>query len=206
MRSRVSQGALHVRPRWGVISIIVLTVVVLASLAAWRWWPREKPSATPAMRAAMSKLASSIPAGSTRPRAVSHPASDRERLLAAAFSLEGIPYKWGAKSGDSLDCSGFTRRAYSAVGVKLPDGSFNQAASEQPLGDVRDLTAGDLLFYRWAGATGVTHVTMYAGDGWVIGTGTPGQPWYVGVYPISYDVVDDGRAITFRHIKLSDGS
>jgi cell wall-associated NlpC family hydrolase len=189
-----------------VISIIVLTVVVLGSLAAWHWWPREKPSATPAMRAAMSTLASSVPAGSTRPLAASHPASDRQRLMAAAFSLEGTPYKWGAKSGDSLDCSGFTKVAYSKVGVKLPDGSFNQAAGEQPLEDVRDLTAGDLLFYRWAGTTAVTHVTMYAGDGWVIGTGTPGQPWYVGVYPISYDVVDDGRVITFRHIKLSDGS
>jgi cell wall-associated NlpC family hydrolase len=189
-----------------LISIVVLAVVALASLAAWRWWPRENPPATPAMRTAMSKLASALPAATQRPRAASQPASDRERLMAAAFALEGIPYKWGAKSGDSLDCSGFTRRAYSAVGVSLPDGSFNQASGEKPLADIHDLAAGDLLFYRWAGATGVTHVTMYAGDGWVIGTGTPGQPGVVSVYPISYDVVGDGRVITFRHVELPDGS
>ena len=194
------------RPPWRVILTITLALVAIGAAAAWHWWPRERPSATPAMRSAMSGLVTSLPIEDARPRAASHPASDRERLMAAAFSLEGVPYKWGGKAADALDCSGFTKVAYSKVGVSLPDGSFNQAAGEQPLASLSDLAPGDLLFYRWAGTTAVMHVTMYAGDGWVIGTGTPGQPWYVGVYPISYDVVDDGRVITFRHIKLSDGS
>lgn len=124
--------------------------------------------------------------------------------MAAAFVLEGVPYRWGAKDGGALDCSGFTKRAYSEIGVALPDGSFNQAEGERPLASVSDLAPGDLLFYRWAGGAGVTHVTMYAGEGWVIGTGTPGQPGGVVVYPIAGDLIDDGRVITFRHVALSD--
>ena len=115
-----------------------------------------------------------------------------------------MPYAYGAKGPDELDCSGFTKSAYRAIGVSLPNGSFNQAKGEQPLASVARLVPGDLLFYRWANHKSVSHVTMYAGDGWVIGTGTPGQPPKVVVYPITYDLRDDGRIITYRHITLPD--
>ena len=121
-----------------------------------------------------------------------------------AWKLIGVPYAYGAKGPDKLDCSGFTRSAYEAVGIKLPEGSFNQAGGEQPLTSVGQLVAGDLLLYRWAGHRSVSHVTMYAGDGWVIGTGTPGQPARVVVYPITYDLRLDGRVVTYRHIQLAN--
>jgi hypothetical protein len=47
---------------------------------------------------------------------------------------------------------------------------------------------------------------MYAGNGWVIGTGTPGEPGGVVVYPVAHDLVDDGRVIAFLHIVLGDES
>ena len=115
-----------------------------------------------------------------------------------------MPYAYGAKGPDKLDCSGFTQLAHEAVGIKLPEGSFNQAEGEQPLTSVGELVAGDLLLYRWAGHRSVSHVTMYAGDGWVIGTGTPGQPARVVVYPITDDLRLDGRVVTYRHIQLAD--
>jgi cell wall-associated NlpC family hydrolase len=178
--------------------------IALIAVAAWRWMPRSQPPATAQMRSAMLQVASTGPTGTPRPEPATHPRSDRERLMAAAFGMEGVPYKWGGKNADALDCSGFTKRAYAAVGVAIPNGSFNQSTGEKPLPDVRALTAGDLLFYRWSGSDQITHVTMYAGEGWVVGTGSPGQPPRVVVYPFASDLRADGRVITFRHIALPD--
>jgi cell wall-associated NlpC family hydrolase len=122
----------------------------------------------------------------------------------AAFGLVGKPYAWGAKGPGAYDCSGFTKAAYAAAGVRLPDGSFNQAAGEEPLRHEDQLTAGDLLLYRWPDSVSVAHVTIYAGDGWVIGTGSPGKPPKVVVYPLADDLRADGRIITFRHVRLAD--
>jgi cell wall-associated NlpC family hydrolase len=189
--------------RWWRVAAIVAAFVALASVAIWRWMPGKLP-ASPAMRSAMSTLTSVAMTDAPRPHAAAHPGTDRERLMAAAFAMEGIPYKFGAKGPALLDCSGFTKHAYAAVGVTLPDGSFKQASGEQPLATAGSLVAGDLLFYRWAGSDQISHVTMYAGDGWVVGTGSPGQPAMVVVYPLSSDVKNDGRVITYRHIKLPD--
>lgn len=116
----------------------------------------------------------------------------------------GIPYQWEAKGPNAYDCSGFTKAAYAAGGVALPDGSFNQADHENPLDDPARLTPGDLLFYRWVGKNNISHVTLYAGDGWVIGTGSPGQPPMVVLYPLSDDLHDNGDVITYRHVRLPD--
>jgi cell wall-associated NlpC family hydrolase len=184
--------------------LLSLVVTVVVSFVAWRWLPRPQPPATPQMRAATARLASSPTTATSLPVAPTSPTTDRDRLIAAAFAMQGVPYGYGAKGPATLDCSGFTKKAYAAVGVALPDGSFKQAASEKPLSPATDLMAGDLLFYRWAHSDSITHVTMYAGGGWVIGTGTPGEPEQVVVYPLSHDLVNDGRVITYRHIPLKD--
>ena len=156
------------------------------------------------MREAMQNAAQDVDVSAQPPTPVAHPSTERERLLSESWKLIGVPYDYGAKGPDKLDCSGFTRSAYEAIGVSLPNGSFNQAKGEQPLTSVSRLVPGDLLFYRWANHKSISHVTMYAGNGWVIGTGTPGQPPQVGVYPITCDLRGDGRIITYRHITLSD--
>ena len=116
----------------------------------------------------------------------------------------GVPYKWGAKGPAELDCSGFSRAAYAAVGVRLPDGSFNQARGEVPLRRLSDLAPGDLIFYRWYSSDKVAHVTLYWGDGLAIGTGSPGQKKEVVVYPLSEDFKVRDPVITYRHIRLKD--
>ena len=183
--------------------VVVGAIVALGGPIAWHFMPRRQP-ASAEMRAAMTALASVAATPTPRPHAVPHPRTDRDRLMAAAFAMEGIPYKFGAKGPGLLDCSGFTKSAYAAVGVTLPNGSFNQTSSEKALKARSSLVAGDLLFYRWPGSEQITHVTMYAGDGWVIGTGSPGRPAEVVVYPLSSDLKNDGRVITFRHVRLAD--
>ena len=197
-----------------------MILLVLAGLVAWQILPAP---GTPQPGDAIGSAAASLVAAAEpfapapfapapfapapfapAPFAPADPATDRERLLIAAYNLRGVPYRFGAKGPDYLDCSGFTKVAYAKIGVRIPDGSYNQAAGEKPLVDPAVLVPGDLVFYRWAGQNGVSHVTMYAGDGWLIGTGTPGQPGEVAVYPLAADLVADGRVLTYRHIRLPD--
>ena len=203
----ILEGAPRKRRRTRRVWVAVVLALAVLAGAAWRWAPRPAAEATGQMREAAEQLASSTPASETTPASPappSDPKGDRERLIVAANMMKGIPYEWGAKGPDKYDCSGFTKAAYAKVDVDLPDGSFNQAKGEKPLGDVAEMVPGDLILYRWAGSKGVKHVTMYAGDGWVIGTGTPGQLGEVTLYPLTADLVDDGRVITYRHIVLPD--
>ena len=184
--------------------VAIVLVFLVAGLAVWHWYPRPGRAATSAMREAMSSAAWDVNLSEQPPAPTAQPSTQRERLLLASWKLIGVAYDYGAKGPDKLDCSGFTKSAYAAIGISLPNGSFNQAKGEQPLTSVSRLVPGDLLFYRWANHNSISHVTMYAGNGWVIGTGTPGQPPKVGVYPITYDLQGDGRIITYRHITLPD--
>ena len=185
---------------------VVLVVLSAAGFGASRWMPRPVTPPTDQMRAAMAALVATSGSIPPEPVAPVHPTTERGRLMAAAFALRGMPYKFGAKGPNAFDCSGFTKAAYAKIGVSLLDGSFNQNAHEMPLSDPAAMVPGDLIFYRWAGSDEASHVTMYAGDGWVIGTGSPGQVPAVTVYPLADDLIPDGRVITYRHIVLSDES
>ncbi|MCL2881620.1 MAG: C40 family peptidase [Coriobacteriia bacterium] len=138
------------------------------------------------------------------PPAPSDPKTDRDRLIVTAYSYLGVPYEYGGKTVKALDCSGFTTLAYTGIGVAIPDGSYNQAQGEKPLTSADQLQPGDLIFYRFKSDVGVTHVTMYRGDGWIIGTGTPGQAHEVSLYQASDDLTHAGWTLTYRHITLPD--
>ncbi|MGV8082306.1 MAG: C40 family peptidase [Coriobacteriia bacterium] len=187
----------------------MFAVVLVLAIVAIVWYRHAESSPAPRSASAsaagpLEKMAAAADISRKPPTPSAHPSTQREHLLASAWELQGIPYVFGAKGPDTLDCSGFTKLAYEGIGVRLPDGSYNQAEGEQPLTSVGELVPGDLIFYRWANHTGVSHVTMYAGNGWIIGTGSPGEDRKVTVYPITNDLVDDGRTITYRHIRLSD--
>ena len=173
-------------------------------MAVRKVWSTAGPPASETMASATARFAASKQRPGPPPVPPVSPKTARQRLLAVAFALGGAPYRWAAKGPRRYDCSGFTKAACAAAGVSLPDGSFNPADREKPLRDRRDLTPGDLLFYRWHADDGVTHVTVYAGAGCVIGTGTPGKLRHVVVYPLADDLRSDGRVITYRHIRLRD--
>lgn len=204
--ARTSPHRTNRRIRWwhALLAVAVLVVAAAGVVHVRRHIPRVPVPATPAMRAAAAHLHATKVLATHAPQPTSAPRTDRERLIAAAFAMRGIRYKWGGKTKAGLDCSGFTKAAYAAVGVRLPDGSFNQAKPEQALASISQLTPGDLLLYRWAGSVDAAHVTLYAGNGWAIGTGSPGQAPKVTVYPLADDLRIKGAVITFRHIVLSD--
>lgn len=112
------------------------------------------------------------------------PASGRAAAaLAAARSVLGRPYVWGANGPSGFDCSGLMQWSYARAGVGLPRTSQEQryAGHQVPLSQARP---GDLVTYR----SDASHVAMYAGNGQVIHAPYPGAPVRydpVGMMPIS---------------------
>lgn len=83
----------------------------------------------------------------------------------------GKPYSWGAAGPDAYDCSGLTMRAWEAAGVSLPHNAAAQRSAVRSV-DRSDLRPGDLVFYYSA----ISHVAIYAGDGWVVDAPQAGEP------------------------------
>ena len=205
-RQNSSKRAARSRKRWIArlfVALVLVGLVIALVLTAFSLptFVRQVSSGVSLTESAHSALAQHK---LKPPAAPSNPKTDRERLIAAAYSYLGTPYKFGGKTAKELDCSGFTKLAYAGIGVTIPDGSYNQAQGEKPLTSAGELQPGDLIFYRFKPNAGVTHVTMYRGDGWVMGTGTPGQARKVSLYLLKDDLAHTNWTLTYRHITLPD--
>jgi len=98
------------------------------------------------------------------------PADSRAAVaLAAARSMLGRPYVYGASGPSAFDCSGLMLWSWRQAGVTLPRTSQAQAFAGQriPLSQARP---GDLVIYYGD----MHHVGMYAGNGMVIHAPYPG--------------------------------
>ena len=83
--------------------------------------------------------------------------------LAAAESVIGSPYVWGATGPSSFDCSGLTSWAYAQAGISIPRTSQEQATIGTRL-TMSELKPGDLVFFYGD----IHHVGLYAGNGMVL--------------------------------------
>jgi cell wall-associated NlpC family hydrolase len=84
-------------------------------------------------------------------------------VLAFARSQLGKRYARGGEGPHSFDCSGFTKRAYSLVGLRLPHSSGGQAARARTISRSA-ARPGDLVVGRG-------HVGIYMGGGMMIDAG-----------------------------------
>ena len=83
--------------------------------------------------------------------------------VAAAQSVIGDPYVYGAAGPNSFDCSGLTMWAWAHGGVSLPHSSQAQYAGSTHI-PISAIQPGDLLFYY----SDIHHVAMYVGGGMMI--------------------------------------
>jgi cell wall-associated NlpC family hydrolase len=99
-----------------------------------------------------------IPAGPPPP--VGHGAG---AAVAAAESVIGDPYVYGAAGPSSFDCSGLTMWSWAHGGVSLAHSSQSQY-SETTHVPISAVQPGDLLFYY----SDIHHVAMYVGGGMMV--------------------------------------
>jgi cell wall-associated NlpC family hydrolase len=91
----------------------------------------------------------------------------RQQIVNYALRFKGNPYVWGGTSlTRGADCSGFTQSVLRNFGIYIPRTSRAQANSGKRV-SMDKIQPGDLIFYRKNGV--VNHVTMYIGNGKVIG-------------------------------------
>lgn len=97
-----------------------------------------------------------------------------ELAVAAALSMVGRPYVYGASADDTsaFDCSSLVQWAWGLAGQALPRASIDQLQALAP-SRIDDLHPGDLVFYDNAvpngpRCRGVNHVVMWIGDGSVV--------------------------------------
>lgn len=67
--------------------------------------------------------------------------------VAIAERLIGVPYLWGGRSGDGIDCSGLVQHALAAVGIAAPRDSDQQRSLGEPVEPGTPLRRGDLVFF-----------------------------------------------------------
>jgi peptidoglycan DL-endopeptidase CwlO len=99
------------------------------------------------------------------------PSSGAQAAVDAAYSVIGVPYKWGGDDPqEGFDCSGMTMWSWAQAGVSLPHSSAAQYAAT-PRVSKDSLQPGDLLFFY----SPISHVGMYVGNNQMIHATHPGS-------------------------------
>jgi cell wall-associated NlpC family hydrolase len=93
-------------------------------------------------------------------------------IIKTAFTLMGIPYRWGGTSTKAMDCSGFVKTCYFLHGIILQRDASQMAYVAEKIEinkqDFSNLRPGDLLFFGRPATKDkkerVVHVGLYIGN------------------------------------------
>ncbi|CAI8917714.1 lysozyme family protein [Priestia megaterium] len=87
-----------------------------------------------------------------------------EKMYNEVLKYQGYPYAWGGASpSTSFDCSGLTSWAFKSIGYDLPRTAQLQYNATKRV-KKEDLKPGDLVFFKTAAYSQVTHVGIYVGN------------------------------------------
>ena len=90
---------------------------------------------------------------------------DYQQMYQYAGLFDDASYSFGARKPNSEDCSSLIQKLFSMVGIELPRSSREQALDsrfeEVPL---KDIQAGDLVFFRNTWRRGISHVAFMVDD------------------------------------------
>ncbi len=90
-------------------------------------------------------------------------AATNKELTTTAYKYIGVPYSYGGTTTNGFDCSGFTQRVFSDLGISL--GRTTSAQYSAGTGVAKsNLAVGDLVFFNTSGR-GVSHVGIFVGNG-----------------------------------------
>ncbi len=86
----------------------------------------------------------------------------RTKIADTASSLSGVPYVWGGKTKDGMDCSGTVYYSYTQNGIKMP--ITTAQGYHDIMKPVTTLRPGDIITYSNSDEKGaITHVQVFIG-------------------------------------------
>jgi cell wall-associated NlpC family hydrolase len=101
--------------------------------------------------------------------------TDRDLPLIQAMRTLGVKYVLGGRSPETgFDCSGLVTHVFErAWGVLLPPGTEALSKVGRPVGKLKELAPGDLVFYNTRNRP-YSHVGIYLGEGRFVHAPRPG--------------------------------
>lgn len=90
--------------------------------------------------------------------------SGRPDIVDTAFEYLGIPYKYGGRLPNNIDCSLLVQTVFHRHGINLPRTAAQQFAVGAPVATT-DLIPGDRLYFYDPNRTKIGHTGIYAGNG-----------------------------------------
>lgn len=99
----------------------------------------------------------------------SGPTPYSQRAVAAALSVLGAPYVWGAEGPNTFDCSGLVQWSYLQAGLVLPRLASDQYRASTPV-PYDQMQPGDLIVYAYDvhDESTIHHIAMYIGNGQMV--------------------------------------
>ncbi|TGA97473.1 NlpC/P60 family protein [Sporolactobacillus shoreae] len=103
------------------------------------------------------------------------PKDTGEEIVANAMRFLDLPYLWSGMSAYGYDCSGFSYSMLRAGGYLIPRDADDQSVKGREIPKA-EMKPGDLLYFAYEQGKGyVHHVGIYAGDGKMVHSPTPGK-------------------------------
>ena len=108
-----------------------------------------------------------VPPSSTPPPAVGTPVVvpavpvAPDAIVSTALTLRGLPYRNGGSDPSGFDCSGLVQWVFARNGIRMPREVREQFQTGMQV-DLRDVRAGDLLFFETV-SDGASHVGLAIG-------------------------------------------
>lgn len=103
------------------------------------------------------------------------PKDTGEKIVANALRFLDLPYLWSGMSAYGYDCSGFSYSMLRAGGYLIPRDADDQSAGGEEI-QKEAMEPGDLLYFAYEQGHGyVHHVGIYAGEGKMVHSPTPGK-------------------------------
>jgi cell wall-associated NlpC family hydrolase len=124
------------------------------------------PAAPSAAAPPADSPAAPVRDGSSR-GGVEAPPSAAQRVVDMGLSLKGHPYVWGGVGPRAFDCSGFVYYVFNKVGLSLPRAMVDQIRAGTRIA-AADLQPGDLVFFQNTSKRGISHISIYIGNGKIV--------------------------------------
>jgi len=136
--------------------LLILIAVTTAACATTGGTPRPRPfpgapvppPSTPPPTAAGPVVVPAVPAA-------------RDAIVSTALTLRGVPYRNGGSNPSGFDCSGLVQWVFAQNGIRMPREVRDQFQAGMKI-DLRDVKAGDLLFFETV-SDGASHVGLAIG-------------------------------------------